>query len=63
MATWLVLLLLTQTAAALLYTLVEHPAERFLRRIGPRPDVPELVPAATMATDARPVETPKEHGP
>lgn len=62
-ATWLVLLLLTQTAAALLYTLVEHPAERFLRRIGPRPDVPELVPAATMATDARPVETPKEHGP
>lgn len=32
---WLVLLVLTQLAAGLLYSLVEHPLERFLRRIGP----------------------------
>lgn len=32
---WVVLLLLTQAIAGLLYTCVEHPAERFLRRVGP----------------------------
>lgn len=34
---WGILLVLTQALAALLYTTVEHPAERFLRRVGPRP--------------------------
>lgn len=41
---WVLLLLLTTGAAALLYTLVEHPAERLLRRIGPQPRTP-LAPA------------------
>lgn len=36
--TWLLLLALSLLAAGVLYTLVEHPAERFLRRLGPQPD-------------------------
>jgi peptidoglycan/LPS O-acetylase OafA/YrhL len=36
--TWLFLLAITLLAAALLYTLVEHPSERFLRRLGPSPN-------------------------
>ena len=50
---WLVLLALTQAAAALLYTFVEHPAERFRRRVGPPPYPPRLGPATTGATTAR----------
>ena len=54
--TWAVLLLLTQAAAGALYTLVEHPAERFLRRIGPQPrkvDGSKAPPAARTATSGR----------
>lgn len=37
-ATWIALLALTIAAAGMLYTVVEHPAERILRRLGPQPD-------------------------
>lgn len=40
LAVWVVLLALTTAAAGVLYTLVEHPAERLLRRIGPQPSTP-----------------------
>ena len=49
---WVALLLVTQALAALLYTLVEHPAERWLRRRGPGRDGRQ-VSAASAVTMAR----------